>query len=104
MNVLLVEDSDVLRHLFARVLRRHGATVREAEHGLAALAALADFRPDVVLTDLMMPVMDGFELIERLKAHPATAAVPVVVVTAAASPEAVAEAVAAVERLVAETA
>lgn len=85
MNVLVVEDSDDLRQLFARMLRRRGHVVREAADGQAALESLADFLPDLVLTDLMMPILDGFELIRRLRASPATASIPVVAITADAT-------------------
>lgn len=88
MNVLVVEDSDDLRHLFARMLRRRGYVVREAADGMAALESLANFLPDLVLTDLMMPILDGFELIRRMRASPATASIPVLAITADATPDA----------------
>ena len=91
MRVLLVEDTDDLRHLFARVLKARGFEVRAAADGHEALACLAEFVPDVVVTDLMMPRLDGVELIRRLRAMPATADVPIVAMTAATTSEAVHE-------------
>jgi CheY-like chemotaxis protein len=88
VRVLLVEDSDDLRHLFARVLKRKGAEVREAENGRAALDCLPGFTPDLVVTDLMMPVLDGVSLIRQLKGAPATAGIPVIAVTANVTDEA----------------
>jgi len=85
MRVLLVEDSDTLRFLFARVLESQAAEVREAADGQQALDALLDFEPDLILTDLMMPVMGGIELIRRVRAMPALDAVPVVAITAHAT-------------------
>ena len=82
MRVLLVEDSDPLRQLFARLLKGNGFEVREAANGREALDCLPNFVPDIVVTDLMMPVVDGFELIRQLRAMPTTAVVPVVVMTA----------------------
>lgn len=82
MKILLVEDSDVLRGLFARMLRRRGFEVREASDGRAALECLADFKPELILTDLMMPGLDGIGLIRHLKEIPELAAVPVVAMTA----------------------
>ena len=54
----------------------------EAPHGQAALEAIQGQRPDVIVTDLMMPVMDGRELLENLKADPNTASIPVIMLTA----------------------
>jgi DNA-binding response OmpR family regulator len=88
MKVLLVEDSDDLRSLFARAMRRHGFTVRAPASARAALECLTNYRPDIVVTDLMMPVIDGVELIRRLRADPTTAVVPIVAITADVTPEA----------------
>jgi CheY-like chemotaxis protein len=63
-------------------LRAEGYEVRCVESGAAALAAIADEAPDVLLLDLMMPGMDGFEVVRRLKAGSATAAIPIIMVTA----------------------
>ena len=54
----------------------------EAPHGQAALEAIQGQRPDVIVTDLMMPVMDGRELLDNLKADPNTASIPVIMLTA----------------------
>ena len=88
MRVLLAEDNDALRQLFAQVLKRNGFELREASNGWEALDCLADFEPDVVLTDLMMPGMGGIEFIRRLRAMPSRARIPVVIMTAAATNEA----------------
>src|SRR3954449_11649679 len=77
-RVLLVEDAPFLRYAFGRLLRLQGFDVREANDGQDALACMADFKPELVLTDLMMPVMSGLELISRLHASPETANIPVV--------------------------
>jgi CheY-like chemotaxis protein len=82
---LLVEDAPFLRYAFGRLLRLHGFEVREAPDGQQALDALDAFQPQLVLTDLMMPVMDGVELIRRLKADPRTARLPIVAITADAT-------------------
>ncbi len=84
-RVLLVEDAAFLRYAFGRLLRMHGFEVREATDGREALRDVAESRPDLVLTDLMMPVMDGVELIRRLRADPLTATIPVVAITADAT-------------------
>jgi CheY-like chemotaxis protein len=82
MRVVLVEDAPFLRYAFARLLRMYGFEVREAVDGFDALESIAEFRPDLVLTDLMMPDMDGIELIKRLHDDPKTANLPVVAITA----------------------
>ncbi|HWE38779.1 MAG TPA: response regulator [Isosphaeraceae bacterium] len=84
-RVLLVEDAPFLRYAFGRLLRLHGFEVREATDGQQALDALDAFQPQLVLTDLMMPVMDGVELIRRLRADPRTATLPIVAITADAT-------------------
>src|SRR3954447_11386545 len=85
MRILLVEDAPFLRYAFGRLLRMHGFEVMEANHGLEALECVPEFRPQLVVTDLMMPVMDGIELIERLRADPKTAHLPILAITADAT-------------------
>lgn len=82
LRVLLVEDAPFLRYAFARLLRIEGFDVKEVNDGQEALDGLAEFRPDLVLTDLMMPVMGGIELITRIRADSEFAAVPIVAITA----------------------
>jgi signal transduction histidine kinase/DNA-binding response OmpR family regulator len=81
--VLLVEDDVATREVTARTLRGQGWEVREAGDGREALARLREAKPAVILLDLMMPNMDGFEFVEELRREPAWRAIPVVVVTAA---------------------
>lgn len=84
-RVLLVEDAPFLRYAFGRLLRLQGFDVKEANDGADALACLSEFRPQLVLTDLMMPVMGGIELINKLRNRPETATIPVVAITADAT-------------------
>jgi two-component system cell cycle response regulator DivK len=88
MRVLLVEDAPFLRYAFGRLLRMHGFEVMEANDGHEALECVSKFQPQLVVTDLMMPVMDGVELIERLRSDPETADLPVVAITADATEQA----------------
>lgn len=92
LRVLLVEDAPFLRYAFGRLLRMHGFEVMEANDGREALDCLNSFEPQLVVTDLMMPVMDGVELIQRLRADPKTANLPVLAITADASEQAEAKA------------
>jgi PAS domain S-box-containing protein len=81
-SVLVVEDEEEQRQLVRESLGTRGWTVREAANGRLALDALAVELPDVILLDLMMPEMDGFELVAALQANAAWRDIPVVVVTA----------------------
>ncbi len=83
-NVLIVDDSDVIRSMIAKTLRLAQvpvANVFEAGNGKEALAVLDDTWVDFVLADINMPVMNGAEMIERMRACPETADIPVIVVS-----------------------
>jgi len=67
-TVLLVEDDPALRDMLAKTLQRAGFTVVTAIHGVDALAQLRALSVDIVVTDILMPEMDGFELIRTLRA------------------------------------
>jgi signal transduction histidine kinase/DNA-binding response OmpR family regulator len=81
-NVLIVDDDTPTRALMRVVLEKNGCAVTEAENGLTALQRLGDTRPDIILLDLAMPEMDGFEFIARVGADARYQAIPIVVVTA----------------------
>ncbi|MGY1632725.1 ATP-binding protein [Geodermatophilus sp. SYSU D01186] len=89
-GVLVVDDNADMRAYLTRLLSPHW-TVRTATNGEEALESVAAARPDVVLTDVMMPGLDGFGLLRALRADPATRSVPVVVLTARAGQEAAVE-------------
>lgn len=79
-TVLLVEDDDRLRVLAVKVLGREGHHLLQAANGVEAVRMAAEARPDLVLMDLTLPVMDGIEATRQIKAaHPGT---PVVMLTA----------------------
>lgn len=81
-EVLIVDDEPVnLKMLFA-FLKREGFKVRLADSGAAALKVLATACPDIILLDVMMHELDGFEVCRRIKADPATADIPVIFMTA----------------------
>ncbi len=81
-RVLVIDDEPAIRLICREVLEAHGFLVREAEDGPAALSEARRFRPDLVLVDVMMPGMDGFELSQRLRAERETALVPIIFVSA----------------------
>jgi two-component system, cell cycle response regulator DivK len=81
-RILLVEDNPDNRDMLSRRLIRRGCEVEFAGDGAEAVAAAQAAPPDLVLMDLSLPVMDGWEATRRLKADPRTAAVPVIALTA----------------------
>lgn len=82
MKLLLVDDDPAIRLIAGRALKRAGFTVAMATNGVEALEAVRADRPDLILLDWMMPDLDGPEVCRRLKADPATAAIPVIFITA----------------------
>jgi len=81
-RVLLVEDDPEIRMLLRIALTNDGFNVVEAQNGAAALDVLDSATPDVVVTDLLMPLIDGIELVRFLRASKAHANLPVLVITA----------------------
>ncbi|RYG37132.1 response regulator [bacterium] len=80
--VLVVEDDSDTRQMLGAMLERHGWDVIEAANGLEGLARLDDNDPDLILLDLMMPEMDGFQFVNEMKGRSQTEQVPIVVLTA----------------------
>lgn len=80
-TVVIADDDDATRMLLCRVLTRAAFTVHAVENGELACEAARLLRPDVILLDWMMPVMDGRRAVELLKADAATRAIPVVMLT-----------------------
>jgi CheY-like chemotaxis protein len=83
-RVLIVDDSVVIRDLITVNLELEGFEVVACGDGEEALARVGEVRPDVITLDVVMPHLDGFATAERLRADPATAHIPLVVVTARA--------------------
>ena len=81
-RILIVDDDPSVRFMLRLMLERAGHDVLEAQHGAAALATLEGELPDLVLTDLMMPVMGGAELVRLLRDKPRTAGLRIMVVSA----------------------
>lgn len=84
-TVLVVEDDEDVREAMHAALASRGYRVLTASDGVKALTILANVRPDVILLDLTMPVMSGWEFLEAKVADPQLIAIPVVVVTAVGS-------------------
>ena len=80
-RILIVEDNRAVAELIQEILSEHGEC-QIASNGRAGLALLPTFRPELILTDEMMPVMSGMEMCRRIKTMPAFASVPIIMVTA----------------------
>jgi two-component system chemotaxis response regulator CheY len=96
MNILIVDDSMSLRKILQRVIRNAGVAVgqvQEAADGQAALLCLEQFRPDVILSDINMPVMDGLEFLKRVKSCATLKSLPVIMISTEASRERVMESI-----------
>jgi DNA-binding response OmpR family regulator len=81
-RILLIEDNHSLREEIINVLELEGFDVVFAENGRIGLERLKEGLPDVVLCDLMMPDMDGYETIQAIRSNPATQTLPVILLTA----------------------
>lgn len=81
-RVLIADDEPHIRRLVSFTLTNRGYEVLEAADGGEALAMVAAERPDLVLLDVMMPVMTGYDALKRLKADPETADIPIVMLSA----------------------
>ena len=81
-QILVVEDDDAIRELVSDVLRDDGYDVREATNGAEALKQVCNERPDLIVLDLMMPVMDGWAFVEECRVKAFCEDVPIVVTSA----------------------
>src|SRR4051812_4428557 len=80
-SILVVDDEETTTGLLLRLLGREGYIVHSADNGEAALAAMERHAPDVVLLDVQLPGIDGFEVCRRIKARAASRLTPVVMIT-----------------------
>jgi CheY-like chemotaxis protein len=78
-TALVVDDSMLIRHTVCRFLEERGYSVESATNGADALQILQSYRPDILITDMMMPKMDGSQLITELKKNPDLARLPIIV-------------------------
>ncbi len=81
-RILLVEDNEMNRDMLSRRLSRRGFEVLVAENGQSGVLLTASQKPDIVLMDMSLPVMDGWEAARRLKSDPATSGIPIIALTA----------------------
>ena len=86
-KILLVEDNDMNRDMLSRRLARKGYETVEAIDGQEGIEAARTAHPNLILMDMSLPVLDGWEATRRLKADPATSSIPVIALTAHAMAE-----------------
>ncbi len=84
--VLVVDDEDLTRQMISMFLSLDGLETVEAENGIEALEQVARHHPDAIILDVMMPEMDGVTVCEKLRADPATAAVPILMLSGRSQP------------------
>ena len=81
-KVLVIDDDSMVRETIVRLLILEGYQVIESAYGQAGYAAAISDSPNIILLDLNMPIMDGFEVLRKLKSNPETERIPVIVLTA----------------------
>lgn len=84
-KILIVEDEEFLRMLYTDAFHSKGYTTESAENGQKGLDVVREFRPDLVILDLRMPVMDGYQFLQEIKNDPGLKRIPVILLTS--SPE-----------------
>jgi len=87
MRILLVEDNELNRDMLTRRLIRRGFSIECATDGESAVRLARDQRPDLILMDIGLPVIDGWEAIRQLKSFPETQEIPIITLTAHAFSE-----------------
>jgi CheY-like chemotaxis protein len=86
-KILLVEDNEMNRDMLSRRLARHGYDIEVAVDGAEAISKATSAMPDLILMDISLPVHNGFEVTQRLRADNATAHIPIIALTANATVE-----------------
>jgi two-component system, chemotaxis family, chemotaxis protein CheY len=87
LTVLAIDDSSTMRNLVATTLRAAGMQVVVAEDGIDGIEKLKDISPNLILTDINMPRLDGFGVIERVRADPRHRDLPILTLTTESAPE-----------------
>lgn len=85
-TILIVEDNEDNRIVYSTMLRHFGFAVDEAENGAEGIMKARTQLPDLILMDIAIPLVDGWEAVQRLKRDPATAGIPIIALTAHAMP------------------
>ena len=86
-KILLADDDPIIIKLLGMVLKKNGYDFAVATNGMEAMEKTKSYGPDLILLDVMMPQIDGFEVCRRLKEDPATKHIPIIIITALADRE-----------------
>ncbi len=81
-KILIIDDSDLIRFTTSLLLRQLGYESAQADSGKSGVAMASTYQPDAILLDIMMPEMDGWEVLNILSSNPDTAEIPIVIFTA----------------------
>ena len=92
-KILLVDDTEFYQRAYKNKLTPEGYLVTTASNGLEALKCLSNEIPDIILLDLMMPVMDGFKVLQAVKSDERLKAIPVIIFSAKGAPEEIEKAI-----------
>lgn len=84
---ILVIDDDTSRKDIAEIISYEGYETREAENGLEGLKVIKEFKPDLIICDIMMPEMDGYQVLEQVRSNPDTNKIPFIIITASRDPQ-----------------
>jgi len=87
-TILVVDDERPVREFLAEILQEAGRQVLQAAHGREALAVLQVEQPELIIADIMMPILGGVELCRRVKADPGASAIPVILMSSTVKPPA----------------
>jgi CheY-like chemotaxis protein len=80
-KILLVEDDMMTRQMYEKTLAVAGFQLESAENGQEGLDKLKDYQPDIILLDIKMPIMNGLQMLEKLKVDPKTKDIPIIIMT-----------------------
>lgn len=80
-KILIIEDDKFLRELISQKIQKEGYDIAEAVDGEKGIKGVKDAKPDLVLLDLILPGIDGFEVLSRIKADPETSKIPVIILS-----------------------
>jgi|SRR5581483_3222517 len=86
-NILIIEDDEFFRELISKRLMAKDFSVTEAVDGEKGIIAMREKKPDLVLLDLLLPGIDGFEVLSKVKQDPTTAVIPVIILSNLGQPE-----------------
>lgn len=86
-KILIIEDEETISHMFASMLKEAGFKIETAENGKVGLEKIREFKPDLIMLDILMPEMNGYEVLKQLKSKDEQGHIPVLVLTSLSQEE-----------------